>query len=444
MSAGALRRCFAFPAHRWPHRHPAALLLLALALVAASPGTAAEAAAASPAAALPSRFAETQREYVHAWIRQLVPACPREAADDIVDRFLEELQRQAPGDLERLLTPGFPARQHQSRLLRLLGAQLKAPAQAALREEAARLRLQAILELEAGGPSSRVVEGTAALARIKAMAPVHPRRLFEGRMDDDEIALLLKKSREHAAGATPATSAPPKPKVLTAGDIVAEFTRRNQEGAAAQRLRALAVEIDLESPAGERMKIHLYRLRPDRFRMAVVVGDGTRAITACDGTRYWQQVPERSAREIPAKAVGELRHLREIVDPLFGEAGVTFERLSDRVEGDTRLYRIAVRRPDGSGHVAWIEPEDFRQVGRETEDQQIVRYSDFRLVAGVTLAFREELTDAQGRKTRLTLVHATPDSGLIPLFFEMPPAGQPDFFALEKMLPRPPPVAVPK
>jgi len=376
-----------------------------------------------------SRFTETQREYIHSYILQNLPDFPREVAVVTVERFLSELQRRSPGEFDRLLSPDFPLRKYRSLLFQLIGAQLTGPAQVALREEVARKRLEAILESQAVGKVVGALDAATALAKIKAMAPVHPRRLVEGRMDDDEVELLLRKDRE--AGAAPA---PAKPKVLTAADIVAEFGRRNQEGAAWQKLRALTIHSRLQTAAGEELEVFLLRMRPDRFRMTIVAAGATRFVISYDGAKYWQQAPGRPAQEIPAKTVGASRYLSEFVDPLVADSGVGFERLPDGADGAAKTYRLSVRRADGSTYVAWIDQETFRQIGRETEDKQIIRYSDFRMVGGIALAFREESTDAKGGKAVLTLVRATPDAGLIQALFEPAGAGAPDYFALERML----------
>ena len=252
-------------------------------------------------------------------------------------------------------------------------------------------------------------------------------------MDDDELALLLRKLRE-PAGDAPARE-PAKPRELTAADLVAEFARRNQDGAAAQRLRALAFEIEFTPASGESLEMFLFRLRPDRFRLVVRSGGTTRTITAYDGTGYWQLVPGQPARALPAAAIGELRHLREFLDPLLAESGFTFERLADGTSEGRNVYRIAVKRPDASGHVALIDQETFRHIGRETASKQLVRYSDFRAVGGVTLPHREEIFEADGKRSATVVIRrASADPGLVQALFATPESGSPDYFALEGML----------
>ena len=409
------------------------IFLLILVVRLGSTGIAAE--KGQPPSAPASRFSDLQREFVHNWIRAAAPGCPREQAEPAAVEFLDELRRTAPRDLELLMTPEFPIRKHQSKLLRWVGAQLTGPAQSAVREDVARRRIQAVLDQDTTGSAARPIDAAAAISKIKAMAPVYPRRLFEGRMDEDELALLLRKVSD-PAGEAPARE-PAKPRELTAAGLVAEFARRNQDGAAAQRLRALAFEIEFTPASGERLELFLFRLRPDRFRLVVRSGGATRTITAYDGTGYWQLVPGQPARAIPGSAVGELRHLREFLDPLLSESGFTFERLADATSEGRKEYRIAVRRPDASGHIALIDQETFRQVGRETATKQLVRYSDFREVGGLTLPHREEIFEpGEQRSSTVVIRRAIADPGLVQALFAPPESGLPDYFALEGMLAR--------
>jgi hypothetical protein len=173
-------------------------------------------------------------------------------------------------------------------------------------------------------------------------------------------------------------------------------------------------------------------MRPDRFRMVLRQGGFTRYIMAAEGDRFWQQLPGQTPQIASARNVGERRYLQEFSDPLFVREGFAFERLPDGEEEGQAFYRIAVRRPDGSRYVARIDLKDYHQIGRENPDKSVARYSDFRDVAGVTLAFREDVTDAAGKKAQLVISRITPNPGLIASFFLPRPLQVPDLFAAEK------------
>jgi hypothetical protein len=387
-------------------------------------------------------FDEARLTYVQSWIRQKAPECPPEVTTAAATAFLQELQDRQPQRFDQLLSPSFPVREFDSMLLRQVGAQLTAPAQTSVREQIARRRLQAALAAE---PAATVLTPSAIealMAKIKDGSAVQYRRLLEGRIEEDDLALLLKKTRQAESAGTLAAkpSAPPKAKVLTSADIVSEFARRNQEGSALQRLRSYTVEGRLKTAAGEDQQLILSRLRPDRYRMAVMVAGTTKALLAFDGERHWQQSPGQPPFVLKPESVGTRRYLSEFIDPLFAEegGGYTYERLEDGVAGTQKFHRIQVRRGDGSKYVARIDPESFREVGRENDDKSTAGYSDFRTIAGVTFAFHEEVVDATGRKGTFDITRISPNPGLIDDYFEPVAQREPGYFTLERALARAP------
>lgn len=399
---------------------------------ASSVSRAADAAAPLPlnlgAASATSKFTEAQLEYVQTWIQRKAPGCPRDPATRAAERFLDELKARYPEKLDALISMTKPARDLESALLRHVGIQLTAAPQFPLREEVARHRLELILEGEAG---SGVKDAPAVIAKIKEMSPVYYRRLVEGRMEDDDVVLLIKKAGQPAG--TPVASAPAKPKILTAAEIVSEFARHNQDGSAMQHLRAYTIEGKLRGADGEEQQLWLYKMRPNRFRLVVQVRGTTRFILGFDGERYWEQVSGQPARELRHDAAGARRYLGEFADPLFGENGATFERLEDGMVDGQKFLRVAVRRSDGSRYVAQLDPLTYWQIGRENEDKSSARYSDFREVGGITNPFHEEIVDPAGRKGVFELSRYTPNPGLVQAFFEAAPSGKPDYFDLERV-----------
>lgn len=378
-------------------------------------------------------FNPGQIEIVQRWVREDVPGCPPEVAAAAALKFLESVQQRDSGLLERIVAPDFPRSAYQSTLLRLVAAQLGGGAHTALREEVARRRLQALLAQDSGKTGADAAQ---LLVKIRALSEVYHRRLVEGRTEDDDLRLLLRKVRQNESGGKSEETV--KPKALSAAEIVSNFTRQNQEGSAVARLRSYALEGRLKQPTGEEQGVFLFRLRPDRFRLALVGGEGTKYVLAFDGERHWQQAPGRAAAVVRGEAIGRQRYLAEFIDGLFGEAGAKFERLEDGVVQGAPVFRIAVVRKDGSRYVARIDQETYRQVGRENEDKSVATYSDFREVAGITIAFHEEVTDAEARTSVLKLSRFTANPGLLQAFFDLPTSATSiDFFALERMT-RPP------
>ena len=411
-----------------------ATFVLLFALLLPGRGWAADPAAQSPSFALPevtaaSKFSEAQIAYVQSWISAKAPECPVNLAAAVARHFLEELQAEHPEKLDRLLSADFPAGDFESALLRQVGAQLAAPAQAALREAVAQRRIRLMLPGEKNLPAA---DAAALLAKIKDASPSQHRRLLEGRLEDDDLVLLLKKVRQPVATQKEPSSA--KPKVLTAADIVSEFSRHNQAGSALLRLHAYTVEGRLKTADGKVQQLLLFKMRPDFFRLVVLEDGRTRYILAGNGERFWQQGPGGPPQVVPASAIGTRRYLAEFADPLLVGEDYHFEKLADGEVDGKKTYRISVQRADGSHFVADIDQEKFQEIAREDADKSITRYSDFRDVAGVTYAFREEAADAAGHKGGLDLVRITPNPGLIPAFFLPPTEHELGYFEIERLV----------
>jgi hypothetical protein len=391
------------------------------------------------AASAASKAGEARLARVTGWIRERAPACPPDIMVSAAQRFLEELQERHPEQLDRLLGEDFQVRDVEPALLRQLGALLVGASWTPLREELARRRVEALLGQEGSAAAAATADASSLMARIKGTSQVQYRRLVEGRMDEDDLARLLKKTR----GGDTARSAttPEQTKGLTAATIVSEFSRHNQVGSALQRLRAYTVEGRLKTASGEEQHLLLFKMRPDRFRLAVLVDGTTRFIVAGDGQRFWQQAPGQPPQIVAPEKMGTRRYLGEFLEPLFAGEGISYERLADGASDGKKFYRLAVRRADGSSYVAQIDLETFRETGREDIDGSNTRYSDFRQVAGVTIAFREEATDKEGRKGVLELVRVTPNPGLIQDLFDPAAQGGQTYFAVEQFLPRLPPAA---
>ena len=381
-----------------------------------------------------AKTGEARLARVTEWIRERAPGCPADAMVSAAQQFLEDLRESRPDLLDRLAADDFPVREIEPALLMQVAAQLKGSQWGDLRETLARRRIEAVLSRE--GTAAASVDAAGLLAKIKNASQVQYRRLLEGRMEADDLELALKKARGGDAVRPTPTSA--ETKTLTASDIVSEFSRHNQVGSAAQRLRAYTIEAKLKTAAGEEQRLLLFKMRPDRFRLAVLIGGNTRFIVAGDGQRFWQQAPGQAPQSVPADKIGARRYLGEFLDPLFVGEGFSFERMADGSSGTQKFYRLAVRRSDGSSYVSQIDQETFRETGREEGNGGSTQYSDFRQVAGITIAFREEATDREGRKGVLELVRLTPNPGLILDLFEPAAQAEQGFFAVEQLLARAP------
>jgi hypothetical protein len=387
------------------------------------------------AAALPAQPG-SDTAYVIAWLGEAAPGCPPELAPEIAAGFLEILRQRAQEDLRLLPGAGFPRERHLSTLLQVAAAQMKGPALADRREELARQRTRLIGRDTPGAPAPDEW-----LAKVKAGSPLQHRRVLEGRLDDEELLTVLRKAiTPKETVAKPAAAAA---KELTAAEIVSEFSRRNQKGAALQRLQAYTIEARLQPAQGPEQRLLLFKMRPERFRLVVLQDGATQVVVSGDGADCWVQRPGKPAQKAKRESLGELRHLGEFFDPLHGGANCRFERLAEAEEDGRKVHRLSVLRPDGSGYVAHIDPATWRAVARETAEG-VVRYEDFREVAGLMVAFREIQSNKQGEKSVLEITRLTPNPGIVSAFFEPPPAGGVDYFLLEKLLAPAAPGSAPK
>jgi hypothetical protein len=384
------------------------------------------------APAEPSKFSGAHLAFVQSWIRQKAPECPTDISEAVAEQFLEELQQRSPEKLDKLTTANFPLADFESTLLRQVAAKLTGATHTAAREEIARRRVGAMLAASGRDAPEAAKEASGLIEKIRDGSAAQYRRLVDGRIDDDDLQILLRKASQ--VGTAKKEPEPAKPKLLTASDIVTEFSRRNQTGSALQRLQAYVVEGRIKTANGEEQELLLFRMKPDCFKLVVRSAGVTRYILAGSGGRFWQHAPGKSPETVPLQALGQRKYLNEFADPLFSMDDYVFERLDDGTADGKKFYRVAVRRPDGSNYVARIDTETFREVGRENEDRSIARYSDFRDVAGVIYSFREDLTDVAGRPGMFELTRISPNPGLIRDFFE--PAVRPDlgYYELEGYL----------
>ena len=385
-----------------------------------------------------TEFSAAQIAFVQSWIRQKAPECPAEISPAVAQQFLEELQLHHPGKLDQLTSPNFPSGEFEPALLRDVATKMTGNNYQPAREEIARRRITAVLTAGRHDAPTSVVDAAALLKKIRDESPTQYRRLVDGKMDDDDLHIELKKASQ--VGVAKKEMEPANPKMMTASEIVAEFSRRNQVGSALEHLQAYIVEGRIKTASGEEQQILLFRMRPDRFRLVVRVGGVTRYILAGRGGRFWQQLPGKAPQVVAIEALGQQRYLSEFFDPLFAGDSFSFEKLDDGAADGKKYYRIRVSRADHSTYVARIDRESFWEVGRENEDHSTARYSDFREIGGVIYSFHEELTDKAGTRDGFELTGISPNPGLIGDIFELPSRSDFGYFALENCL-APAPVA---
>ena len=367
------------------------------------------------------------------WILERAPGAPQDVVQDVTNQFLDDLQTNHPSQFDQLLDPAFPAKDYESTLLRDMAAHLKGPSWTSLKEQLALRRIQSVLSSDSEHPDARVADAGGILARIKADPDaIYYQRLIDGKIEDDDLSTQVRK---HLPGADqPKSVVAAQPTVLTVGDIVAEFARRNQEGSSIEKLRAYVIDATVDSPVTGSHQVMLFKLRPDFVRMVFLKDGLTQSIVAGHGDIYWSQSPGHEPAAVPVASIADLRHLAEFIDPFFVDEGYKFERLADGVDGKAPYYRVGVQRGDGSGFVARVDQATFHEIGRENRNGTVDVVSDFRTVAGLTVGFRVETTDAKGQRSTFQISRFTPNTGVVQALFEAPEARDRGYFEIERLI----------
>jgi hypothetical protein len=379
-----------------------------------------------------SPYSDAQSAFVRGWIMEKAPECPPDVADASATQFLDDLKTNQPAAFDQLLLPEFPSAKFESSLLRDVSAHLAGPSWTSLKERLAVLRVSSLLG--AGSPSSanRAEDASAIVDHLKKSSDDLYRRILSGKIEDDDLLYLMSKG--HAPDAGSSIELPQK-KILTADDIVSEYSRHNQDGSSLEKLRAYVFEGDVEAKAGN-SHIILFKLRPDYVRIVVTKDGLTRSVTAGHAGQYWRQAPGGEPQDIGASARTELETLGEFADPLYAEGDYVFASLPDGSTSGGPCYRISVKRPGAPGYVAVIDPSTFHQIGREDANGVVSTMSDFRKVAGVTVAFRQEADDGKGNRTVLQMTRFTPNPGLTEVLFSPPTPHDQGYFNIERLIAR--------
>ena len=377
-------------------------------------------------------FSDTQLAFVKGWIMERAPECPADIAGLVATQFLDDLQSNHPASFEQLMSPGFQSSEFESTLLRDIASHLTGPSWVALKE---RLAVRRVRFLTAKGDSASAghpEDPAAIVARIRASSDIHYRRLLDGKIEDDDLSYFIKRGAPGSDVSRSEEDHQQRP--LTADEIVADFSRHNQEGAALQKIQAYVIEGDVESQANGIVHLLMFKLRRDYVRVVVMKDGLTRSVIAGHDGAYWRQVPGGPPSDLGKAASTEMDNVGEFADPLFAEEAYIFTRLPDGAGASGAFYRIGVKRPNGSGFVAHIDPSNLREIGRDEENGSTSSNSDFRSVAGVIIPFRQESTDAKGAKTVFRVSRFTPNSGVTEVMFLRPGPRDQGYFEIERLL----------
>lgn len=207
----------------------------------------------------------------------------------------------------------------------------------------------------------------------------------------------------------------------------------------AERIEALAAFSSSGSirSSGPELRFELLAQRPNRMRIALQ-GGGHASILGWDGQgEPWQFDPAQSSaiRPMPRAQARGFEAEAEFDDPLIaGSArGYTLDYAGEQQWEGRPVFVVLVTRSDSPPSRLLVEQQTYFIVARLIERALpsgrkvtfTTRYSDFRPVGGVLLAFRiEELAD--GKLLRDTIVDdITPLEHPAPALFEAPATDDP-------------------
>ena len=375
---------------------------------------------------MPDKSAPDVIDQLTTWINTQIPQVPAERDREIAKAFLTRVADRRPDLAEALRAGRTDINPFASELLRESAATLSAPEYAALREQLARRRVGIILKTNQEDASDAAANS--AIERLNTVSSVYKRKLVEGKVDDDDLWLLLKRIRGHDTEKQAKAAVPHE---LTAAEIVDEYARRNQTGAAAQKLQAYSMQATLRTATGTTQKLTIFRMRPDLLRLVVSASDSTELVLIENGGQYWQEAKGQPTIAIPTKDIGSRKYLAEFLNPLFAQENYTFQRIEDEKIGDQKIYRLKVTRHDGSEYISCINAESFREVAHEKDNGLKIELNDFRDLGGVTVAYHETITSELGQQSQLQVERATANPGLIADLFQPNRAKTQEYYSLE-------------
>ncbi|WP_404420299.1 hypothetical protein [Nibricoccus sp. IMCC34717] len=363
-------------------------------------------------------------------LQQLVPEAPAPVRLTAAARFADDLVRQQPSLSDEREAQGFSFAGLDSRLFQAVARELKGAESESLRDELALRRLEAALALLDGKPGVRA-EADRVLQAFRTTSSVYAKRLREGRMDDDDLLAMVRKVRSGPADAKRVVE---RSRADPASDIITEFSKRNQNGAAVARLRGYIVECELKTATGSSQQLVIARLRPDYFRLHAY--DDGRLNLILAGTREALQRWPRGGRVSSAKQEDPetASFLSNFIEPLFDSERLTLRSEGEGKIGERPAFKLSVDDPLNGRNTVWIDKENYRLLQRDLADGSKMKYSEFRDEAGISWPHRIETLDGKGRSSVLTIKRVTANPGLVSELFQLTETPAFDVFALDGLL----------
>lgn len=222
---------------------------------------------------------------------------------------------------------------------------------------------------------------------------------------------------------------------LAAQDANAILARHMQAMGGLEKLRAvhsIRIKGTMETAPGIALPLLIEEARPNKSRVEARDADLV-FLRVFNGAKGWLSDPSTGGALRPFTAP-ELKEAMqgtfdgELVDP--AARGARVESIGRQMIQGREAYGLKILEKDGSTSLHWVDGQSFLEIQRERDTDsplgrrtQLMRFSDFRLVEGMPVAFRVESSQKFTTKVQIIKVSqvqmnpAIPDSD-----FEAPAA----------------------
>jgi hypothetical protein len=200
-----------------------------------------------------------------------------------------------------------------------------------------------------------------------------------------------------------------------------------------QAVHAIRLKGTLEAAPGMVFPLVIEEVRPNKSRTEATDGD-LRFLRLFNGTKGWLSDPSTGGALRPFTAQEQKAAMAETFDSgLVGIAarGARMESIGRQMIQGREAYGLKVAEKDGTTCLHWVDAQSFLEIQREWDTEsplgrrtQLVRFSDFRLVDGMAMAFRVESGQKFTSKVQIIQIRQVQMNPAIPDSDFEPPAAR--------------------
>jgi len=342
------------------------------------------------------------------------------AAERARSEFLEYLKRNSPIASEKLLNGKMEDDELNSRVDVFLRDRLaQSVGFATLERSEPRNQVAELLRRDteiATTDTERLALADRFLERLGQRSSTARNELLRGKMSSDElqsrVSVFIADLRAEAS------AAPLDPNAVAVKALVDSYLKANF----AELSNDISYKAEIEA-SGLKREFSIFKKRPGKVRLHIVQDGLVVGILGYDGITAWRQEPGRSGVPAAGAEATMLKQVARFDDVLvgYGERGTVVKLEEKSEKGPIQLH---ITESDGTEMVAMIDPVTFSESSLRTRQPDgkwnELRFSDYRKVGGMNLAFvQEEWSEGKLRSTT-KISAAQLDSGLIDQFFIQP------------------------